>query len=168
VNQASPIRFREEQRFRTLWLWTVVGLVAALQWWSFYQQIVRGEPWGNKPAPNWMMVLFWLAFGIGLPVLFVVMKLVVTVDDTALDIQFFPFIRRTIPLTDIQSAEARTYAPLREYGGWGIRWGWGAKKAYNVSGHEGVELALSDGGTVLIGSQQPEQLAHAIAQAQGR
>jgi hypothetical protein len=50
-------RFREERRFRQWWLWLLVGLVAALQWWGFLQQIILGQPWGDRPAPDWMMVL---------------------------------------------------------------------------------------------------------------
>ena len=47
-------------------------------------------------------------------------------------------------MVDVAYAEARTYAPLREYGGWGIR-GLSRKRAYNVSGNRGVELSLVDG-----------------------
>ncbi len=52
--------FREEQRFRQPWLWLLILFLVALQWWGFIQQIVLGQPWGNRPAPDWMMVLLWL------------------------------------------------------------------------------------------------------------
>ena len=166
MDETAAIRFREDQFFRAPWLWLVIGAVAGLQWWGFYQQIVRGEPWGNKPAPNWMMVILWLVFGIGLPFFFLYMKLTVTVTNDAVDIRYRPLMRRTIPHVDIRSAEARTYAPLREYGGWGIRSGLRGTKAYNVSGNRGVELMLADGRTVLIGCQRADELAQAIASAQ--
>lgn len=113
------------------------------------------------------MVILWLAFGIGLPFFFLYMKLIVTVTDKAVEVYFRPLTRRTIPLTDIARAEARTYSPVREYGGWGIRGAIGRKRAYNVSGNEGVELALVDGSTLMIGSQNAGELAQAIAAAQG-
>ncbi len=50
-------KFREEQGFRQWWIWLILGLVVAVQWWGFIQQIVLGQPWGNKPAPDWLMVL---------------------------------------------------------------------------------------------------------------
>ena len=53
--------------------------VAAIQWWGFIQQIVLGKPWGNNPGPDWMMWLFWVLFGIGLPVFFHILKLTVEV-----------------------------------------------------------------------------------------
>ena len=59
-------------------------------------------------------------------------------------------------------AEARTYSPIREYAGWGVK-GWSRQKmAYNVSGHEGVELTLTDGRTVMLGSQRADDLAQVI------
>ncbi|MFN2202162.1 MAG: DUF6141 family protein [Caldilineaceae bacterium] len=165
MNEIPPVRFREEQRFRGPWLWLIIAFVAGLQWWGFYRQIVLGKPWGNNPAPDWMMVLLWLAFGIGLPLLFFLFELVVTVNASAVEIRFSPVVRRTIPLTEIAKVEARTYAPLKEYGGWGIRVGLSGKRAYNISGNEGVELTLTDGRKVLIGSKRSKELAQIIASA---
>jgi hypothetical protein len=157
-------RFREEQAFRQWWVWLLIGLVAALQWWGFVEQIVMGQPWGNNPAPDWMMVLLWLLIGIGLPLFFVYLRLVVTVTDETIDIHYRPLTRRTIQIADVAHIEARTYSPLREYGGWGIR-GWGSNRAYNVSGDHGVELTLVNGQKVMIGSQRTDALADAIAAA---
>ena len=113
------------------------------------------------------MVLLWLVFGFGLPLFFLYLRLVVTVTDESIDIHFRPLTRRTIPMADVTQVEARTYAALREYGGWGIR-GWGGKRAYNVSGDRGVELTLADGRKVMIGSQRADDLAQAIAAERGR
>lgn len=164
MKQTKPFRFREEQRFRQPWLWLLILFLVALQWWGFIQQIVLGRPWGNRPAPDWMMALLWLVFGIGLPLFFLYLRLIVTVTDNVIDIHFRPLTRRTIPIADVTRVEARTYAPLREYGGWGIR-GWGGKRAYNVSGDRGVELTLVDGGKVMIGSQRADELAQTITAA---
>ena len=68
-------------------------------------------------------------------------------------------------VNEIVVARARTYSPLREYGGWGLR-GWGTSRAYNVSGNRGVELTLQDGSSIMIGSQRADELAQAIVSAQ--
>ena len=166
MKQTTPSSFREEQGFRQWWIWLLIGFVVVLQWWGFVQQIVLGQPWGTKPARDWLMVLLWLLIGIGLPVFFHRLRLIVTVTDNSVDIHFRPLTRRTIPIADVTHVEARTYSPLREYGGWGIR-GLGGSKAYNVSGNRGVELTLKDGEKVMIGSQRADDLSHAIAIAQG-
>ena len=57
--------------------------------------------------------------------------------------------------------EASTYSLLKDYGGWGIRYG-RKGKAYNVSGNKGVLLTLADGKNGLIGSKNHEVLCSAI------
>ena len=165
-NGNQPVLFREEQRFRQSWIWLLILFVAGLQWWGFIQQIIFGQPWGDNPAPDWMMILFWLLFGIGMPAFFVYLRLIVTVTDAAVIIHFRPLTRRSIPLTDIASVEAETYSPLRSYGGWGIR-GLNKNRAYSISGNQGVALILNNGDRILIGSLRAEEMALAIETARG-
>ncbi|MHC4643443.1 MAG: hypothetical protein ACYS32_17515, partial [Planctomycetota bacterium] len=64
---------------------------------------------------------------------------------------------------DLAEHYPRTYKPILEYGGWGIRCSFTGKgKAYNVSGNKGVQLVFTNGKKLLIGSQQPDDLAAAI------
>jgi len=65
------------------------------------------------------------------------------------------------PFDNIISCKIRTYKPIREYGGWGIRFS-RKGRSYNVSGDRGVQLELTEGMLLLIGSQKAEQLADAI------
>ena len=162
----SPTRlstFREVQQMNSvLWVMLIVYGVAALMWWGFVSQIILGEPWGSDPTPDWLIWLLWLGIGIGLPVLFNIMRLIVEVRFREIYIRYAPLVTRKIPFTEISQVEAREYKPIREYGGWGIK-GWSSKSAvYNVKGNEGVELTLVDGRKVMIGSQNPEPLADAI------
>lgn len=160
--ETSPIIiFHEEQRFRQWWVWLMVYGVAAIQWWGFIQQIVVGIPWGNNPGPDWMMWLFWVLFGIGLPVFFHILKLTVEVTPEQIFVGYRPLTKRIIPLSDVAAVEARTYKAIREYGGYGLR-GTRRNTAYNVSGNRGVELTLRDGRQVMIGSQRAAELALAI------
>jgi hypothetical protein len=95
-------------------------------------------------------------------------RLDVTVTAEAVEIRFAPFHRRTrrIPVTDITDARRRHDRPLAEYGGWGIRLGLSGT-AYNVSGSEGVQLVLTSGRRILIGSQRSGELEAAIRRARG-
>ena len=96
-----------------------------------------------------------------------VLRLSVRLDAEGLHIRFFPLVNRHIPLDQITRWEARTYRPILEYGGWGIRCGWKGM-AYNVSGNQGVQLELANGKRILIGSQRAEELAKAIGEAKGQ
>ncbi len=89
--------------------------------------------------------------------------LVTEVRYNGLFIRYVPFHLSfvEIPLADVQSVDAVTYNPIRDYGGWGIKYGKGGK-AYNVMGNRGVKIVYSNGRHILIGSQKPEELAQAV------
>lgn len=155
--------YREAQRFRQLWLWVIVLAISLLAVYGFIKQVIMGEPFGNNPAPDAIIIVILVIFGLGLPILFYVMNLTTEVRKDGLYIRFFPVhlsFRRIAP-GNLVKYEVLTYSPIREYGGWGIRYG-SKGKAYNVSGNRGVQLQLSDGNRLLIGSQKPEQLVEAL------
>lgn len=165
---STLIVFREEQPWRHVtWVILLVFGLAAFQWYGFIEQIILGRPFGNNPAPDWVMILIWLFFGVGLPIFFLRLRLVVIVRPESIDIDYRPLTRRSIPMDTIVGVEARDYRPLAEYGGWGIR-GWGNRIAYNVRGNRGVDLTLIDGRRVLIGSQRANELATAILAMRSR
>ncbi len=161
MTPTANVLYREEQRFRQVWIWVLILGVAALQWWGWIQQILLGQPFGDNPGPDWMVWLFWALFGIGMPLFFVYLRLVVEVREDGVWLRFVPLATRTIPFEEIEQAEAVDYKPMRQYGGWGIR-GLGKNRAYNVSGNEGVRLHLRSGDVVVIGSQRAHDLALAI------
>jgi hypothetical protein len=167
------VMFREQQRFRQPWLWIVFACVSlplvAFLGFGIYQQLVLGQPFGNRPVTNTHLVeiftavlllhtlviaLFWYA------------RLDVEVTREVVSVRFRPFhLRpRRIQVKDIADARARQYSALGEYGGWGIRMGIRGF-AYNVSGDQGVQLTLANGKRILIGSQKSEELEAAILAA---
>ena len=155
--------FREVQRFGQWWIWLLVYGIAFFAWYGFIQQIILGQPFGSNPAPDWAMWLMLVLFGMGFPLFFHILKLEVEVSEDSVHIHYVPLASRKIPFQEIERLEARSYSPIRAYGGWGLRWGGRNRRAYNVSGSRGVELTLRDGKLVMIGSQRSEELAQAIA-----
>jgi hypothetical protein len=165
--------FHERQQFRQRWMWVLllgVSLpVIALLAYGLYRQIVDRVPFGNRPISNAGLAavsLFTFFTLVATLALMYWARLEVTVSDDGILIRFFPFHRhgRRIALRDVTEARARTYEPITEYGGWGIRYGFNGM-AYNVSGHEGVQLVLVNGKSILIGSQRSEELEAAIMRA---
>ena len=161
--EPEKISYREVQYFRQRWILLLVLAAAGVAWYSFILQIVFGQEFGTNPAPDWVMWLIWLIVGIGLPLLIYMAKLIIEIRQDYLFIQFVPFTSRKIGFDQIEHVKARTYNPIREYGGWGIRWGLGNKRAYNISGNQGVGLTLNNGENILIGSQNPDELARMIS-----
>ena len=159
----SGATFREVQHMRRVWwVMLIILAAAALMWYGFFEQTIGNRPFGTNPGPDWLMWILWLGVGVGLPLLFLYMRLIVEVRTDHIFVQFAPLTTRQIPYTEIVQVEARTYQPIREYGGWGIR-GWRrSRRAYSISGNRGVELTLRSGQQVMLGSQQAEALAQAI------
>jgi hypothetical protein len=155
--------YTEEQAFRQKWLWAlllgmaVLGVVA-----------VSMAPPPGRPVPTWAKPVIVVAM-LALMALFAWIKLVVTVEPGLLRVHFFPFRRREVRLAEVRSWQVVTYQPIRDYGGWGIRYG-GAERgwAYNVSGDRGVLVEYLDGRRLLVGSQRPEALAAALDLARVR
>ena len=165
--------YREQQRFASWGRWVVALAFAApatVLGYGTYQQFVLGRPWGDRPISNDLLIaldLVVIIVGSITVWIFTAGRLDVTLTRDRLDVNFFPFRHKRIPLADILSAQPRTFSPLAEYGGWGLRWsvlgnGWG----YFLRGNRGVQLVLRDRSKMLVGSQQPDQLSAAIHQAQ--
>lgn len=89
------------------------------------------------------------------------MKMRTHVDEQGIRIRLLYIVRRRIEFKEIANAEAVTYRPLRDYGGWGVRLG-PKGKTYNMRGDRGVQLTLTNGGRVLIGSQRADELCRII------
>ncbi len=83
--------FQEKQKFnRVWWVMLLVYGLTALCWWGFIVQIILGNPWGDRPAPNWMIILIWLAFGIGMPGFINVLNLTFEVTTSQITIRSYP------------------------------------------------------------------------------
>jgi hypothetical protein len=92
------------------------------------------------------------------------LRLTTTVTPEALSVRYGFLYETRVPLAEITLAEAVEYAPVREYGGWGIR-GSRRRRALNARGNQGVLVTRADGTTLLVGSQRPRELLEALAQA---
>jgi hypothetical protein len=124
-------------------------------------QVVMGHPWGKNPTSNgnvigWTVFL-WLVY-----LRLITVRLVTEIQDKTLVVAMRGLWRtRRIPLADVQSAEAITFDPERDYGGYGMRSN-RAGKAYIADGHQGVRITLVNGATVVVGSQRSTELAASL------
>jgi len=133
---------------------------------GLYKQLLIGQPWGERPMSDTTLIAVASAVFVVdalLVGLFASARLVTLVRADGLDVRFAPIHRRflRIDLGNVDDVAAVTYAPIRDYGGWGIRFG-REGKAYNVWGNRGVRLTFSDGRKLLIGSQRADELVTAI------
>lgn len=76
-------------------------------------------------------------------------------------------IAKRIRYDDILRTESVRYSPLREFGGWGVRFR-GKKRAWTARGHRAVVLHLADGIQLYVGSDRPYALEERIRTVGGR
>lgn len=158
--------FREVQKFRQFWITSLVLIPAVMTLYGAYQQLVLGQPFGSNPASDTTMIFLTIIFGFLFPVFIFSMKLVTEVRSDGVYVRFFPFHLsfKKFGYTDIASYKAVHYSALRDYGGWGIRYGRNGK-AYNISGNDGVMLEFTNGKHLLIGSQKVHEFLMALDQS---
>lgn len=174
AGRSDDVVFREIQQFRQVWLWAMVlawpGSMTAVFGYVLFRRLLSGLPadgsavWSTKAliagfaVPLLVsLILAWLLHAI---------ELITEVRADGLHVRFWPLPWRYIRFDEITECWPRTYRPIREYCGWGIRLGPGGK-AYNVSGDQGVQLVLARGQRLLIGSRRAEELAAAIGDSRG-
>lgn len=152
--------FRETQRLPKWLYWLIATPIAAVATWLFVQQILLGKPVGDKPAPDWFIILYAASAAVILPLMIWSFKLVTTIDQSAITYRLSPLHFRTkrIPWSEVQESFIRKYKPMREYGGWGLRYGFRNGWAFNMKGNMGMQLVLRNGKRILIGTQRPEEL----------
>ena len=159
IEPVSPT-YSETQRFRQLWIWILITVPTVVTTSSLTWSIF------NTPSNKSTIILTTLICSIFLSsIIYLVYIATLDTKITAVGvfIKYRPFHRKWIlfPFESIQAAESCKYNPIRDYGGWGIRYGLKGK-AYNVSGNMGVLIKFSDGTRLLIGSQTNLQLVSAI------
>lgn len=147
--------FKETQRFTQWWLW----LILLGTWCSMIYAFLQDPPKTN--------VAYWVTWliALGLPILFWQMRLITRMTDEGIYVRFIPFHLKEqfYPWDSVESAHVRTYSPLREYGGWGIKYGFnGQGKVYNVAGNQGLQLVFKSGEKLLIGTQKPLAIQAAV------
>jgi len=142
--------FKENQKFTQWWLWVILLSFPIMSVGPFDENEIN---------------VYHVLIGLAIPLLFYLIELRIKVNEDGLHYQFFPFHIKshTIKLEDIEKFKAIEYSPLKEYGGWGIKYGFKGK-AYNVSGNKGVKVHLTNGRNILFGSQKHNELAKALKQ----
>lgn len=147
--------FKEQQSFRQKWLWILlIGLTVL-----FVFAVVKS----NLEQPEQAIHYFLISIPFLLLFLFVFLRLDTKIDKNGIFYKWHPFSLKNkhIKWDEIDRIFVRKYAPLTEYGGWGVRYnfkGW----AHNVSGNTGIQIILKSGKRILIGTQKPDKVEQVL------
>ncbi len=161
----TRVIYEERQGFA---LWVYFVIVALLVGAAVNVWFVTNATADMRPLRYAALVSFALV-----PVLINLLQLVIQVypDHVYARIgAIVPIFWARIPIADIQAIRIVQYRPLRDAGGWGLRFGRFEGKScrfYNARGDRGV-LIDTIRRRYLLGSQEPEQLAAALEAARAR
>lgn len=169
--------FKEEQRFTQTWLIIIVAISAigplAFGVYGIIQQIILKQPFGDKPMSDLGLIVFTISMFL-LSIFLFTFKLTTRIDETGIHYQFFPihFSLKTITWSEINTAKVRTYDPISEYGGWGLKggslWKKSKGKAISISGDIGIQLVLKNDKKLLIGTQKETEVKRVLATYQDK
>lgn len=154
----QKVCFSETQRFSQWWLWAILGIIDLGILLGVLQQLFLGQSFGNNPMSNTGLGLM-LVFMFLINLLLYNFKLETVITEDGIYVKLFPihFKFRFIDWNIINKSYTRKYKPLLEFGGWGLRYGFGGT-AYNVSGNEGLQLEYNGNSHLLIGTHRAEEL----------
>lgn len=158
----STVLFSERQRFTQWWLWVILIGINSIALFGFFKQIIFGQTFGDRPMSNYGLVIFLICMVLFV-LFFIKMGLKTQITQEGIAIQFIPFHSKFTHYkwSDISRIYIRKYSPLKEFGGWGIRYG-SDGMAYNVSGNMGIQLEFFDKRKILIGTNKPEEVQKVI------
>lgn len=141
----DAVYYTEVQKFRQPWLW-------ALLLFSLFVVLYREQ------AGAWILV--------GVLALIWFLQLETTISEQGIAYRWLPFQRRhfLVQWHEIDTVTVRSYAPVAEFGGWGIRFSWQGT-AQTVSGKFGIVIKRkSKKRFLLIGTQHPEKVRQVLEQ----
>lgn len=141
------------------WLWALLGLGTLVPVFGIYKQMIVGEPFGNKPASDTVLILL-LLFMLCMMCVFWMMHLKTEVTVEYISAHFFPFTKRTFIWEDIKSATIVDYG----FVGFGIRLGTKYGTVYNTGGNKGLAIQLTNGKKYCIGTQCEDELQKVVKQ----
>ena len=147
------IWYEEHQKINQWWVWVVILLSIAITMVAVYPLFGTDDAW---------VAYISISTVVGLAVWLASVTLRTRIGDQHIEVLYGRLFRRCFDRDDIVDAYVRTYQPLGEYGGWGVRWAPGSSSAYTVSGNQGLQLKLRDGSRFLVGTQRPEELRERI------
>jgi hypothetical protein len=155
--------FKEQQRFTQTWLIVLLAISVIIP-----IVIIINEYLDENTTMSSNEFILTLG-GILVSVTFIFFfQLKTRIDEFGIHYQFFPFhlSMKTIHWKEINTATVRTYDPIGEFGGWGIKgglfWDKSKGKCMNISGDIGIQLVFKDGKKILIGTQKKEEATQVL------
>lgn len=85
-------------------------------------------------------------------------------DAQGVTYQFWPLPKKQAHWEELKGWWVRKVSPFGEFGGWGLRWGFGQGWGYVTTSSRGLQLVFKNDKRVVISTEQPEALKQWLEQ----
>jgi hypothetical protein len=168
MNKRDGVTFHELQGIwnSPVLFWPVV-LIAGSAWITFFLKYLFNISLINGINSARGLFTYLLLLGVLFPLLLGTLTFVIEVRTDGLYIRLFPLnIRyKRIPYRNIAYYYPVNYSAIARFGGIGIRVNSHGEKIYNLGGNKGIEIGLTTGEKLVVGTNQDEALKKAIDNA---
>ena len=155
--------FIEQQKFTQPLVIIALSIVFVVTGFSIYKEwnsIITGNLTEKLSALSGLIILLLVVL------LFINLKLKTRIDEEGIYYQFFPFHLsfKFAAWNTISKCHIRKYNALSEFGGWGLKFNFFKKKgkSFTTKGNIGLQLELTNGKKILIGTQHKEELQRTL------
>lgn len=132
------------------WMSPLIFLISAVM------IVAAVQVWAIRP----LLSLLYVVIALAVYLLYGGLQVSVTRERVQVRLGMLGLRLLTIPLSTLKEADVYTFSPLRDFGGYGIRFN-REMRAYFFRGNRGVRVSTTRGKQYLIGSDTPEKL-HAV------
>ncbi len=167
----EKVYFSEEQRHNQWWLWVIPGaatlavLIPFL--YGIYVSEVLQEPFGENPMTTEGLIATGIASVLMMLIILFVLgktKLITKINSRGIWVCYPPLYPRGkwISPEEVVKYEILTFKAIREFGGYGMKRKRKYGQAFIVAGNTALQLHLTNGKRLLIGTQKKQAIAHAM------
>ena len=153
-----------DRRFSLAWPVTLLLAVAMLG--GLAASLAESMGADPQPPVRWLGPACFAVAIVPLALFLPSIRVRVTQSEVVVSWGFLELLNSRFSLGSMQRYRKVSFSPLRDFGGWGWRFGRGGARCYNMRGNRGVELTIA-GTRYIIGVDDPDELVHAIEQATG-
>lgn len=150
--------FKEKQQFRQWWIWLLLSPLILTTIYVVFTQLVLGNPVGDKPLPDFGVILLML---LTICIVFFMwyLRLETVINKTGIQMTYRPVLKKHYTWDAIEKAEILDYG----FVGYGFRWSPKHRWIYNVGGNVGLKVYLKSGKHFIIGTQKQEELISSLS-----
>lgn len=141
----------EIQKFDQKWIWLVLGIILIV--------MILGTIFID------MSFIIGIIISVPVILLLVLMRIVTVITSEGMSVRFFPIYmsEKKIKWEEVDNIYVRTFKPIEEFGGWGIRISYKNGLAFTTKGKYGIQVVFKNGKKFLLGTQKPHEAQEIIA-----